>query len=174
MSTAENPFRYFNSSPEVIRLAVLMYVRFPLSLRNVEDLLFERGIDLSYETVRYWWNRFGPMFAAENRRVLGTSERQGPWLTVPEALEALDKLPDEVGEEDRERMASYRCVDLQHLRRFGAVGTRQSQAENVGWAGSGSGSRSRRWAPEETDRGQGRHGKGVARRWPADGKGGSS
>jgi putative transposase len=37
----DNPFRYFNSSPEIIRLAVLMYVRFPLSLRNVEDLLFE-------------------------------------------------------------------------------------------------------------------------------------
>lgn len=46
------PFRYFNSSPEVIRLVVMMYVRFPLSLRNVEDLLFERGIDISHETVR--------------------------------------------------------------------------------------------------------------------------
>jgi hypothetical protein len=45
-------FRYFNSSPEVIRLVVLMYVRFPLSLRNVEDLLFERGIDICHETVR--------------------------------------------------------------------------------------------------------------------------
>ena len=54
MAKAENPFRYFNSSPEVIRLVVLMYVRFPLSPRNVEDLLFERGIDISYETVRYW------------------------------------------------------------------------------------------------------------------------
>src|SRR3954447_17563186 len=60
-----SPFRYFNSSPEVIRLVVLMYVRFPLSLRNVEDLLFERGIDICHETVRLWWNRFGPMFAAE-------------------------------------------------------------------------------------------------------------
>jgi transposase-like protein len=49
-----SPFRYFNSSPQVIRLVVMMYVRFPLSLRNVEDLLFERGIDLSYETVRFW------------------------------------------------------------------------------------------------------------------------
>ena len=39
-----NPFRYFNSSPEVIRLTVMMYVRYPLSLRQVEDLLFERGI----------------------------------------------------------------------------------------------------------------------------------
>lgn len=47
---------------------VLMYVRFPLSLRNVEDLLFERGIDLCHETVRFWWNRFGPMFAADIRR----------------------------------------------------------------------------------------------------------
>ena len=46
----------------------MMYVRFPLSLRNVEDLLHERGIDISYETVRYWWNRFGPLFAAEIRR----------------------------------------------------------------------------------------------------------
>ena len=47
---------------------VLLYVRFPLSLRNVEDLLFERGIDICHETVRHWWNRFGPMFAAEIRR----------------------------------------------------------------------------------------------------------
>lgn len=47
---------------------VMMYVRFPLSLRNVEDLLFERGIDICHETVRHWWNRFGPMFAADIRR----------------------------------------------------------------------------------------------------------
>ncbi len=47
---------------------VMMYVRFPLSLRNVEDLLFERGIDICHETVRLWWNRFGPMFAADIRR----------------------------------------------------------------------------------------------------------
>ena len=68
MAKSDNPFRCFNSSPEVIRLVVMMYVKFPLSLRNVEDLLFERGIDISYETVRFWWNRFGPMFAAEIRR----------------------------------------------------------------------------------------------------------
>ena len=63
-----NPFRYFNSSPEVIRLAVMMYIRYPLSLRQVEDLLFERGIDICHETVRFWWNRFGPVFAAAIRR----------------------------------------------------------------------------------------------------------
>ncbi len=63
-----DPFKYFKSSLEIIRLAVMLYVRFPLSLRNVEDLLHERGIDVSYETVRYWWNRFGPSFASEIRR----------------------------------------------------------------------------------------------------------
>jgi putative transposase len=66
--TKGSPFRYFKTSPEVIRLAVMLYLRFPLSLRNVEDLLDERGIDVSHETIRFWWNRFGPMFAAEIRR----------------------------------------------------------------------------------------------------------
>jgi putative transposase len=65
--TKRSPFRYFKTSPEIIRLAVMMYVRFPLSLRNVEDLFHERGIDISHETVRFWWNRFGPLFAAEIR-----------------------------------------------------------------------------------------------------------
>jgi putative transposase len=65
--TRRSPFRYFKTSPEIIRLAVMLYIRFPLSLRNVEDLLHERGIQISHETVRYWWNRFGPMFAAEIR-----------------------------------------------------------------------------------------------------------
>ena len=62
------PFRYFNSSHEVIRLTVMMYIRYPLSLRQFEDLLFDRGIDICHETVRFRWNRFGPMFAAEIRK----------------------------------------------------------------------------------------------------------
>src|ERR1700752_1574977 len=70
------PFRRFNSSPEVLRLVVMMYVRFPLLLRNVEDLLFERGIDVCHETVRHWWNRFGPMFAGEIRRKRVQAMRQ--------------------------------------------------------------------------------------------------
>jgi putative transposase len=63
-----NPFKRFHSSLEIIRLAVMLYVRFPLSLRNVEDLLHERGIEVSHETVRFWWHRFGPIFAGEIRR----------------------------------------------------------------------------------------------------------
>ena len=70
-----NPFRYFKTSPEIIRLTVMMYVRFPLSLRQVEDLLHERGIDICHETVRAWWNRFGPMFAAEIRKKRSASAR---------------------------------------------------------------------------------------------------
>ncbi len=66
--TKPHAFRYFKTSPEIIRLAGMLYIRYPLSLRQVEDMLFERGIDICHETVRYWWNRFGPMFAAEVRR----------------------------------------------------------------------------------------------------------
>lgn len=68
MGQAINPFQCFNSSPEVIRAAVMLYIRYPLSLRNVEYLLLKQGIDICHETVRFWWNRFGPMFAAEIRR----------------------------------------------------------------------------------------------------------
>jgi putative transposase len=57
----QNPFRYFNSSPEVIRVGVMIYIRYPLWLRQVEDILFERGIDICHETIRFWWNRFGPI-----------------------------------------------------------------------------------------------------------------
>jgi putative transposase len=76
-----NPFRYFNSSPEVICPTVMMYVRYPLSLRQVEGLLFERGIDICHERVRFWWNRFGPMFAAEirKRRVQNHSYSRWRW-----------------------------------------------------------------------------------------------
>ncbi len=49
--TKRCPFRYFETSLEIIRLAVMLYIRFPLSLRNVEGLLHERGIEISHETV---------------------------------------------------------------------------------------------------------------------------
>jgi transposase-like protein len=92
--TENSPFERFKTSPEIIRLVVMMYVRFPLSLRNVEDLLHERGVEISHETVRFWWHRFGPRFAAEIRKrriegsygpalkALGTSDlqRTGRWL----------------------------------------------------------------------------------------------
>ena len=54
--------------PEIIRHAVWLYVRFTLSYRDIEDLLAERGLDVSYETVRRWVLKFGPLFARELRR----------------------------------------------------------------------------------------------------------
>ena len=83
----KNPFRYFKTSPEVIRLAVMMYIHFPLSLRQVEDLLHERGIDICHETVRFWWNRFGPMLAAEIRK-----KRSAALRTLPQWRWHLDEV----------------------------------------------------------------------------------
>ena len=81
--TRRFPLRYFKTSSEFVRLAVKMYIRFPLSLRNVEDLLHERGVEVSHETVRSWWHRFGPLSAAEirKRRVegMGRVDQEGLW-----------------------------------------------------------------------------------------------
>ena len=72
-------FRYFKTSPEIIQLAVMLYVRFPLSLRNVEDLLHERGVDVSYESVRYWWHRFGSRFASEIKKRRAGAMQSSNW-----------------------------------------------------------------------------------------------
>lgn len=75
---AKNAFRYFKTSPEIIQLSVMMYVRFPLSLRNVEDLLHERGIDVCHESVRLWVDRFGTYFASKIRKRRSEAMRQVP------------------------------------------------------------------------------------------------
>ena len=77
--TQRSPFRYFRTSPEVIRLAVMLCVRFSLSLRNVEALLKECGIEVSHEMVRYWRQRFGPMFAAAIRQMRVNGMRSARW-----------------------------------------------------------------------------------------------
>jgi putative transposase len=85
----------FQQLAEIIRLVVMMHVRFPLSLRNVEDLLAERGVDdISHETVGFWWNRFSPMFAAEIHRRRVAHMRGHPqwrciWMRCSKVNEAL-------------------------------------------------------------------------------------
>lgn len=62
MNSFHNPtfqIEYFKTSSEIIKLAVICYVRFPLNLRQVEDILHERGIDVFDETIRLCWNRLG-------------------------------------------------------------------------------------------------------------------
>ena len=75
------PLKYYMTSPEIIRLAMMLYVRFPVMLRNVEDLLQERGIDISHETVLFWWHWFGPMFANEikKHRIEGLRTSHWQW-----------------------------------------------------------------------------------------------
>lgn len=81
----------------------MMYIRFPLSLRNVEDLLHERGIDISHETVRFWWNRFGPKFASEIRR-----KRVDRMRSVPQWRWHLDEMFVKI---NGERHYLWRAVD---------------------------------------------------------------
>jgi len=67
--------------PVIIQQAIWLYVRFTLSFRDVEDLLAERGIAVSYETVRRWVNHFGPRIAAELRK--GRSKPHTIWHLAP-------------------------------------------------------------------------------------------
>ena len=80
-SAMPNPvsFRYFKTSPEIIQLAVMLFVRFPLALRIVEDLFHERGVDVSYESVRYWWHRFGSQFASEIKKRRAWGMQSSNW-----------------------------------------------------------------------------------------------
>ena len=75
---AKNHFRYFKTSAEIIQSGVMMYVRFPLSLRNVDDLLQERGIDTCHESVRLWVDRFGTYFAHKIRKRRSEAMRRRP------------------------------------------------------------------------------------------------
>lgn len=75
----QDPFKYYKTSPEIIKLAVMYYVRYPLSLRQVEDILYERGIDVCHETIRYWWNNFGHIFAKEMKKKSNMSHSNWRW-----------------------------------------------------------------------------------------------
>jgi putative transposase len=67
-------FRYFKTSPEIILLAVMLYVRFPLSLRNVEELLHARREDVSYYSIRYWRHSFGSQCVSEIKKLFFTAK----------------------------------------------------------------------------------------------------
>ncbi len=100
-------FKRHRFRPDTIRLAVRLYFRFSLSLRDVEEMLAERGIDVSYETIRCWANKFGPAIAANIRRarpradavwhldemvVKIRSQRLYMWRAVDREGEVLDML----------------------------------------------------------------------------------
>jgi putative transposase len=113
--TKSSPFKYFKTSPEILRLAVMLYVRFPLSPRNVEDLLHERGVDVSHETVRIWWHRFGPMFASEIRKrpISGMKSSKWRWhldeFIVTDRLRSYGAAPKVI--RAGERQETGRCLN---------------------------------------------------------------
>ncbi len=77
--TKSNPFKYYKSSPEIIKLAIMLYVRYPLSLRQVEDILHHRGIDITHETIRYWWTKLGPAIMKELKKKRAHSPSNWRW-----------------------------------------------------------------------------------------------
>ena len=105
-------FRYFKTSPEIIQHAVMLYVRFPLSLRNVEDLLHERGVDVSYESVRYWWHRFGSQFANQikKRRAGGMQSSNWKWHCLWRAVDHEGEVLESYVTKKRDKTAALKFM----------------------------------------------------------------
>lgn len=112
--TKRSPFRYFKTNPETIRLAEVLYVRYPLWLRNLEDLLHERGIDISHDTVRFWWKRFGLMFAAEIRKRRVSGMRSSKWRSH------LDEVFAKINGRETGK-ADLCCLERERLQRVAVV-----------------------------------------------------
>lgn len=66
--TKRPPLKYFETLPKIIRRAVVLYGGFSLSLRNVKDLLQEKSVENSHETVWFWWRKCGPELATSRRK----------------------------------------------------------------------------------------------------------
>ncbi|MGZ2487802.1 transposase-like protein [Rhizobium pisi] len=75
MSLPTVNYKHHRFPPQVIARAVWLYFRFPLSLRLVEEMLLERGVVVSYETIRRWGRKFGPAYARQLRRAPSRRER---------------------------------------------------------------------------------------------------
>ncbi len=135
--------------PAIIRHAVWLYLRFTLSLRDIEDMLAERGLDISYETVRRWVAKFGPLFARELRKrrprptgrwhldemvVRIAGKRHSLWRAVDDEGEVLDILV----QSRRDKAAAVRLL-CKLIRKQGGAGQGPRQAklggvDSVGFA----------------------------------------
>ena len=79
-------YRGYRFPPDIIQRAVWLYFRFSLSFRDVEDLLAERGIEVSYETIRQWATRFGPAIARDLRSRRPRHMDSGIWARCSSRL----------------------------------------------------------------------------------------
>ena len=146
-------FRYFKTSPAIIQLAVMLYVRFPLSLRSVEDLLHERGVDVSYESVRYWWHRFGSQFAShiKKRRAGGmqssnwkwhldevfvkiNGERHYLWRAVDHEGEVLESYVTKERQKAALKFMKKACGAMEHQTRSSQINLGPTAQQQENWA----------------------------------------
>ena len=99
----------------------MLYVRFPLSLRNVEDLLHERGVDVSYESVRYWWHRFGSQFANQlkRRRAGGMQSSNWKWHYLWRAVDHEGEVLESYVTKKRDKKAALKFMK-KAMRRYGS------------------------------------------------------
>ena len=99
----------------------MLYVRFPLSLRNVEDLLHELGVDVSYESVRYWWHRFGSQFANQikKRRAGGMQSSNWKWHYLWRAVDHEGEVLESYVTKKRDKKAALKFMK-KAMRRYGA------------------------------------------------------
>ena len=115
------PYRGFRFPKPIIQHAVWLYARFALSLRDVEDLLAERGITVSYETIRVWVARFGPLIARRLRRQRGRPSDtwhldemfvriRGRWMYLWRAVDAEGEIPDALVQSKRNKRAALRLM----------------------------------------------------------------
>ena len=105
----------------------MMFIRFPLSLRDVEDLLHEREIDITHETVRFWWNRCGPMFAARIRKRRVLRHRHSSWSWhLDEAFVKIKAEPHDLWravDHEGEVLLTFRALTIFELLRAGIIGS---------------------------------------------------
>ena len=80
MTAAGSSYKGFRFPPEIISHCVWLYHRFPLSFRDVQELMFERGVDVSYESIRAWCDRFGQEYANQLRRRGPRPGDNGTWM----------------------------------------------------------------------------------------------
>jgi transposase-like protein len=114
-------YRGYRFPPDIIQRAVWLYFRFSLSFRDVEDLLAERGIEVSYETIRQWVTRFGPAIAQDlrSRRPRPHGQRHldemfvsigGKWMYLWRAVDAEGEVLDCLVQSRRDKRAARKLL----------------------------------------------------------------
>ena len=116
MQTEKISYKGHRFPPPIIAHVVWLYARFNLSLREVEELMLERGVDVSYETIRRWTVKFGPLIAHVLRRRQPRPGDVWLWLAVDQHGAVLE----EILQSKRDKRAAKRLL-IKRMKRWGFV-----------------------------------------------------